>query len=104
MCAGTDEGVVVATGRAWMKKGWKGGSLWLAELVPAGLAWQLLSGPGTVTAWHCGAVLSGPTSRLLGRQQRQAHQTQNSFTRAGFVFQPACHTCVTCYGNIVGLV
>lgn len=45
-----------------------GGSLWLAELVPAGLAWQLLSEPGTLTAWHCGAVFSGPTSRPLGRR------------------------------------
>lgn len=25
VCAGTDEGVVVATGRAWMKRGWRGG-------------------------------------------------------------------------------
>lgn len=104
-CVHTDDGVIVATGRAWRKKKlrWGGeGSLWLAELVLDGFGLAAALGAwhaDNLALWRCVVMASQHTVREV-----PTPGTPTPSPLRGFVFQAACHTCFTYYGNIIGLV
>lgn len=80
--------VVVHTDVGWLqsqrgpgKRRGGAGSLWSAELVPDGLAWQLLCDSGTWTGQRGGVLLPEAAQQTVGEVETPDTSNRNSFTK-----------------------